>query len=357
LSHHAFQSSMSSPYVTREEFLDFLRYISAPIEDDKYYELIIKGVFRVKDEQNYSNFYAGQGRKEFNPRSGYMNDFHRSIYKGGSVSQNAPFGTSDQNEVIRRPQSALQSGQKQQRHTPQKNYPTHSEHKKAYQNVQEKDNFEQFRNILLGRGPRGYFGFAKHLRSMDKGDGLVDFYKLSKAAQDFRLDATEGEIEKAVEFSGARIGNGVDYMKFLKAVTGELNDYRRMTVNQFFERQDKDFKGYISTDLVYNGFNAKNHPDVKYGKRSEDNVLMEFLDTFAIHHQLFTNDPKGREKRVTQEEFADYYKVISGLIEDDKQFEFLISSCWTATTKGNLKGYYNPYHDNNSSQLYRKSFY
>lgn len=103
---------MRSPYVTREEFLDFLRYLSAPTTDDKFFELVIKNIFRIRDESNYSDFYAGQGRKEYNPRSGYMSDFHRSVYKGGSVSSNAPFGTSDQSDSYHRPNSSMSTANK-----------------------------------------------------------------------------------------------------------------------------------------------------------------------------------------------------------------------------------------------------
>jgi hypothetical protein len=31
-------------------------------------------------------------------------------------------------------------------------------------------------------------------------------------------------------------------------------------------------------------YNAKNNPDVKSGKKTEDEILGEFLDTFEIHH-------------------------------------------------------------------------
>jgi hypothetical protein len=31
-------------------------------------------------------------------------------------------------------------------------------------------------------------------------------------------------------------------------------------------------------------YNAKFHPDVKSGKRSEDEILGEFLETFETHH-------------------------------------------------------------------------
>lgn len=42
------------------------------------------------------------------------------------------------------------------------------------------------------------------------------------------------------------------------------------------------FFSYNCLDL----YNAKQHPDVKTGKKSEDDVLMEFLETFEQHHAI-----------------------------------------------------------------------
>ena len=33
-------------------------------------------------------------------------------------------------------------------------------------------------------------------------------------------------------------------------------------------------------------FNARGHHDVKFGKKAEDDVMMEFYDTFETHHAL-----------------------------------------------------------------------
>lgn len=49
---------------------------------------------------------------------------------------------------------------------------------------------------------------------------------------------------------------------------------------------------------VFNGFcldlyNAKQHPDVKTGKKTEDDVLMEFLETFEQHHSLMVRTIGG----------------------------------------------------------------
>lgn len=45
-------------------------------------------------------------------------------------------------------------------------------------------------------------------------------------------------------------------------------------------------------------YNASQHPDVKAGKKTEEEVLCEFLDTFEMHHSLATGGT-GRDSRVT----------------------------------------------------------
>jgi hypothetical protein len=33
-----------------------------------------------------------------------------------------------------------------------------------------------------------------------------------------------------------------------------------------------------------NKYNAQKHPDVRAGKKTEDEVLMDFMETFETHH-------------------------------------------------------------------------
>ena len=54
---------------------------------------------------------------------------------------------------------------------------------------------------------------------------------------------------------------------------------------------DKDGSGQLDINDIRQNFNAKDHPDVKSGKKKEDEILMEFLDTFEDHFA----DVKGQE--------------------------------------------------------------
>ena len=54
---------------------------------------------------------------------------------------------------------------------------------------------------------------------------------------------------------------------------------------------DKDGSGLLDINDIRGTYNAKEHPDVQSGKRTEDEILGEFLDTFEDHFA----DCKGQE--------------------------------------------------------------
>ena len=66
-------------------------------------------------------------------------------------------------------------------------------------------------------------------------------------------------------------------------------------------------------------YNASKHPDVISGKRTSDDVLREFLDTF---------DTIEKDGIVTPEEFIKYYGNCSSSIDDDDYFELMIRNAW-----------------------------
>eukprot|EP00339_Tiarina_fusa_P016332 CAMPEP_0117023572 /NCGR_PEP_ID=MMETSP0472-20121206/17580_1 /TAXON_ID=693140 ORGANISM="Tiarina fusus, Strain LIS" /NCGR_SAMPLE_ID=MMETSP0472 /ASSEMBLY_ACC=CAM_ASM_000603 /LENGTH=64 /DNA_ID=CAMNT_0004729731 /DNA_START=2362 /DNA_END=2559 /DNA_ORIENTATION=+ len=59
-----------------------------------------------------------------------------------------------------------------------------------------------------------------------------------------------------------------------------------------FKKLDKTNNGVLSLDDIRGVYNAKHHPDVKSGKKTEDEILGEFLETFEEHHAQMKNDPK-----------------------------------------------------------------
>ena len=119
----------------------------------------------------------------------------------------------------------------------------------------------------------------------------------------------------------------IDYEEFLRGVVGEMNDRRRKIVLQVFKIFDKNQNGVIELDDIRENYNAKMHPDVQSGKKTEDEILAEFLDTFEYQFSLL-NDGKTKDGKITMEEFLEYYNNISMSIPDDEYFEEMMKSVY-----------------------------
>jgi len=65
-----------------------------------------------------------------------------------------------------------------------------------------------------------------------------------------------------------------------------MNSFRRGLCEKAFRIMDKDRSGVLDINDIKGVYNAKSHPDVKAGKKTEEEVLGEFLDTFETHYAL-----------------------------------------------------------------------
>ena len=77
---------------------------------------------------------------------------------------------------------------------------------------------------------------------------------------------------------------------------------------------------------------------MRQGKRTEDEILAEFLDVLEYHFNLLIE--KNEEEidvndiEVDFDDFCDFYKNISLCIEDDKYFEIMVLSEWGIQKEG-----------------------
>jgi len=63
-----------------------------------------------------------------------------------------------------------------------------------------------------------------------------------------------------------------------------MSNFRKQLVRRVWDRLDKECRGIIDINEIREQFDARNHPDVKQGKRLEEEVLDEFLETFNQYH-------------------------------------------------------------------------
>jgi len=139
----------------------------------------------------------------------------------------------------------------------------------------------------------------------DNNSKSLDKYEFIKAMQDFAVGLSEGEIAKLFTFFDYDRSGLIEYDEFVRAIRGPMNPLRKKIVLKAFNKLDKDGSGWIDLSDIKGVYNASKHPDVIQGKKTENQILEEFLQTFEVHHSLRTNNAPNHV--VTKEEFEEYY--------------------------------------------------
>ena len=123
------------------------------------------------------------------------------------------------------------------------------------------------------------------------------------------------------------LSGAVDFDEFLRVVVGDMNESRRVLVEKAFRTLDVNQDGCIDLQEFSSKYNAKDHPEVKQRKKTEEEVLKEFMQTFESHHQMFDKGGFG-DGKVTFEEFYEYYNNISCNIDNDQYFDLMMTNAW-----------------------------
>lgn len=118
----------------------------------------------------------------------------------------------------------------------------------------------------------------------------------------------------------------IQYDEFLRIIRGDLNDYRKSLVERAFKKLDRDGSGVVEVNDLVGVYNGKKHPAVLEGRKTEEQVLEEFLSTFETHHNIMNDNE--RDFRVTLDEFLEYYTNVSASIDDDMYFQAMMNSAW-----------------------------
>lgn len=154
----------------------------------------------------------------------------------------------------------------------------------------------------------------------------LDWTEFSKVFHDYRLQVSEQELKILFETFDVDHDGHTSFDEFIRNVVGEMNDFRRNIVWQAFRKLDKDGSGEIEKNDITGVYDASHHPEVREGKKTEEDVLTDFLDTFEIHSSLL--HPGDYNHKVTFDEFCEYYNNISANIDNDQYFELMITNAW-----------------------------
>ena len=291
--------------VTLDEFIDYYNFISMGIEDDSYFISLIQNSWKLnpyyKYNQNGQNDLTNINLNEISYTHGNIKN--KKIRVGAAA---APFGTDmTPNTEDKRP---------------------------FYYHIEQNENIEKeispidiFRTAIKKRGIRGIMAMRRAFMIADENDSkTLSLPEFIKFCHDYRMPITGKEINILFEEFDTNKNGQINYEEFISAFTGDMCERRKRLITILFETFDKNRKGFVDLDDIRNAYNPINHPDVLSGKRTEDEVLAEFLDNLQYHFSLLKSDKEQENNKINFEESLEFFNYISAGIEDDEYFESVI---------------------------------
>ena len=97
---------------------------------------------------------------------------------------------------------------------------------------------------------------------------------------------------------------------------------RLALVKKAYQILDKDGSGEVDYNDICDTYNAKKHPAVLEGRKTERQILEEFLATFEM---ALSGVADGI---VTLDEWIEYYTSVSASIDNEDYFEQMMNSSW-----------------------------
>ena len=318
-THHSLRNNGAPDHVvTKEEFEEYYNNISASVDNDQYFELMMNNAWKINDgDRNFGKSWAnkdeapskagsqgGQNRTAAGQRPGTAQVQTYSRPQTGKQGVQAGYN----------PVTSQQTAQKQDDSMPPMSF-------------SEQQLMELFRSKLAARGARGLIGLAKQFKIADDDNSKdLDVSEFKKAVRDFRVGLQDKDTERLFSIFDRDRSGKIDYEEFLRGVRGEMNQFRVNLCKKAFNIMDKDKSGVLNLDDIRQTYNAKMHPDVKSGKKTEDDILMEFLDTFEQHYAI--QHEESRDSQISMDEWIEYYNNVSMSIDDDKYFEVMMTAAW-----------------------------
>lgn len=197
------------------------------------------------------------------------------------------------------------------------------------------DPIEKCRALALSRGNGGILKIGKAFKIFDDDrSGNLNQEEFKKGLnewcrqiQDETKRLTEQELTEVFQKFDKDGGGTISYNEFLRQLRGPMSSTRKNLIDLAFKKMDKTGDEQITIADLKGVYNAKRHPEVMSGEKTEAEVLTKFLHTFESDSSSPDVEPSG-DGVVTREEFENYYAGVSASIDQDIYFDLVMRNAY-----------------------------
>jgi len=178
------------------------------------------------------------------------------------------------------------------------------------------------RQVINAHSGGGIKGIAHIFQRLDyQGRKKLDSNDVMSGLKDYKIKLTKEESDKLVAAFDRTGDKVITYDMFLLGIRGEMSEMRKAVCLRAYAKLDVTKDGKVDMNDIRRLYNAKFDPRVKNGSKTEDQVLLEFMNVFE--------GAKGnRDGVVSPNEWFDYYSSVSASVDTDEYFVDLVKRAW-----------------------------
>ena len=330
--------------INKNLFIDFFKYLSFGLDVDEDYFNLINNSINVNNINNNNNNNYNKNRP-LTPDYPRNNNNYNYNYNNNnnlkSINKNKNNNNNNNND------------NKYYLYSPVSNDNNNN-------NINLEPAIDHLRNSIKSNGLRSFFSLIKHFKYFDNGTKFITKYDFAKVIKNFRLNLTIAEIEKIFDkFCNDSKKVQLNYEKFLdKLLNNYFNINRRNVVDLNYDKivnYSKKINEKVSIDLIKSLYYSKNN----FFGLDESQSFNEFCDNIEVFHYSIKNN---KSNIINLDEFEDFYKMVSFIVDNDGDFENLVNNEWkkvndeennnynnnNENVKKNLNDVYSPFGENNN---------
>ena len=286
LFHYAFKG-FNHDIFYEEEFIEFYHYISFLIENDNNFISLLNNEWREKEInkiENNNNFNFTFGQKNQNRHFNYQNNNYEN----------------NNNEI----------SQKYKKNRNENNYNNNN----PLQKLKEK---------LKIRGVRGLLYLHKQFLLSCPNTSKILLNDFKKILLSQHITFSDSEYEN-IFYQFSKDNLYLDFISFIREFKKELNEIKLNYVEDAYSVLNINQNEKVPIEYIKRKYDAKNHPDVILGKKTEEEKLLEFIDCFEINFDLLNQDINNNY--IDFETFANFYEYVAFVYDNDRVFANVLKS-------------------------------
>ena len=347
--------------INKNLFIDFFKYLSFGLDvDEDYFNLINNSINVNNINNNNNNNYNNNNNNKNRPLTP---DYPRN---NNNYNYNYP---NNNNNNLNSNNLKTFNKNKNNNNNDNKYYLYSPISNNNNNNINLEPSIEHLRNSIKSNGLRSFFSLIKHFKYFDNGTKFITKYDFAKVIKNFRLNLTIAEIEKIFDkFCNDTKKVQLNYEKFLeKLLNNYFNINRRNVVDLNYEKivnYAKKINEKVSIDLIKSLYYSKNN----FFGLDESQSFNEFCDNIEVFHYSIKNI---KNNIINLEEFEDFYKMVSFIVDNDGDFENIVNNEWKKVNeednnnynnnnndnvKKNLNDVYSPFGENNNNNFNKNEF-